>query len=207
MERARALRTGFLVAVPAVTGAVLLAHPDDPQRGGVVQGLGDVTTRWLAVHVGLLLLLPLLALWVWIALAGIRTLAARLARVAAVVFAALYSSFDALVGIGTGVLVREAVALGDPAAFALAERWWEVPAPIWVFSTLGPLSWVVAAGAAGLAHLRAGSGWIVAAPVALAGPLFGFGHPLLTGPIGMLLLAFAAVALARNPPPNGRTFP
>jgi len=203
----------LLFGVPVATGAILLLHGADPEHGRVVEQLGDRTTRWLAVHVGLLLALPLLALWLWVAVRGLGGPIARASRLALLPFAAFYSAFDALLGIGTGVLVREALAAPDvdrAGAVALAETWWEVPAPIWVFGTLGPLSWLVACGAAAVAHWRAGTGLLVAGPLALAAPFFGFGHPLITGPIAMAALVLAAVGLERRwatSPPSGASSP
>lgn len=195
------LRRLLLFGLPVALGAVLLAHPPDPEQGRVVEQLGDETTRWLGVHVGLLLALPLLGLWLWVVLEGVENAAANVARVAIVPFVALYAAFDAILGIGTGVLVREALAAQEAeraGAVALAETWWRVPAPVWVFSTLGPLSWLVACGAAAVAHFRAGSGLVVAGGLAIAAPFFGFGHPLITGPLAMLALLAIAVVLERR---------
>ncbi|MCZ2860869.1 hypothetical protein [Blastococcus sp. VKM Ac-2987] len=159
--------------------------------------LADVETRWLVVHVGLLLALPLLGLWVWLVLQGVPGRVATLSRVSAVFFVAFYTAFDALVGIASGVLVREARAL-DGAASQLAETWWAIPAPVWVFSTLGPLSWLLTAGAAAVAHMRAGSSLVVVGGLAVAAPLFAFGHPTLGGPVAMVGLIVAAAALLRH---------
>ena len=196
--RRERLRRPVLFGAPVLTAGVLLAHPPEPTAAA---DLVNVTTRWLTVHVALLFCLPLLAAAVWLLLDRIPGSAATVSRVALAGFAALYAAFDALAGIGTGVLVREAAALGAgdrEAAMAMAERWWDMPTPLWIFAVAGPLSWVIATGAAAAAHHRAGSGLVVVAGLLIAGPLFGFGNPLITGPLAMLALLTAALLVERR---------
>jgi len=189
-------RRAFLIAVPAALGILLLAHPTDPPPGEAIRSLAGEETRWLIVHVGLLIALPSLGLWIWLALDGVANRTASLARVAIVFFVAFYTAFDALVGIATGVLVRETLSLTDDGTAAqLVEEWWAIPTPVWVFSALGPLSWLVTAGAAAIAHLRAGSGSAVVGGLAVAAPLFAFGHPTVAGPLAMVALVLAAIRL------------
>jgi hypothetical protein len=193
-----AARRAVLFGTPVVTGVLLLFHPPDPTAA---MQLVDASGRWLAVHIGLLLLLPLLAVTLWLLVDGLAGPAATVSRLAVAAFAAFYAAFDALVGIGTGILVREAFlreGSEQQALAALAETWWSSPWPIRVFSIAGPLAWLIATVAAALAHQRAGSGPVVVAGLALAGPLFGFGHPYLTGQLAMAGLLVAAVALERH---------
>lgn len=83
---------------------------------------------------------------------------------------------------------------GSEGAVRLADRWMELPMPIPIISTLGPVSWSLALLAAAVAHHRHGSPRLAVLGVALAGPLFGFGHPVLAGMIGMAGLLAAAIA-------------
>jgi hypothetical protein len=188
--------------VPLLTAGVLAAHPTEPSRA---MELAAFTDPWLAVHIGLLICLPLLAITVWLLLDGIDGTAAAVSRIALPFFAAFYAAFDGLMGIATGVLVREAAAAAperQDAAIALAETWWNVPAPLWLLGVLGPLSWVVATAAAAIAHHRAGSGRLVVGALAVAGPLFAFGHPFVTGPLAMLALLTAALLITQGTEPE-----
>ena len=107
-----------------------------------------------------------------------------------------YAAFDSLVGIAAGVLSRESADLGSaaaPGAEMLVARWLEIPMPLSVISTVGTASWTLALVAAAVAHHQAGSSRLVVVGLGLAGPLFGFGHPLVFGIIGMAGLLLAAL--------------
>jgi hypothetical protein len=68
--------------------------------------LDDVSTStWLAVHYAQLALAPLLALALLYVLRPLTGIAAAVGRVAVVLWVALFSAFDAIAGIATGVLV------------------------------------------------------------------------------------------------------
>jgi hypothetical protein len=74
--------------------------------------------------------------------------------------------------------------------------------PLPIISTMGTVSWTVALIAAAVAHRRAGSSWVIVVGLGIAGPLFGFGHPLFLGVIGMGGLLAAAVAFELGRPPT-----
>ena len=189
----------LMVGAPIATGAIVAFHPPDPSTAG---DLGAQTDLYIGIHVGLLFMLPLLGLTVWWLLEEIDNRAASLARVALPFMLVFYAAFDALVGIGAGLLAREALTFGGAdatGAQALAARWMEIPFPIPIVGALGPTSWVITLGAAAVAHYRAGSAMPVVLGLALAAPLFGFGHSLISGPIAMagLLVAVIGVELRR----------
>ena len=120
-----------------------------------------------------------------------------------VAFVGLYAAFESMVGIGTGVLIVETDALSPTlreGAEALAERWWEVPMPVPLIATDAILSWVVAAGAATVAHARTRSPLPVVLGLGAATIFFALGHPGLTGVLGMagLLVAAALVVFGRG---------
>jgi hypothetical protein len=104
-----------------------------------------------------------------------------------------------------GLLAREAVTFGGPesvGAEALAARWMEIPMPIPIVSALGPLSWTIALGSAAVAHWRAGSPIVAVIGLALAAPLFGFGHAFITSPIAIAALLVATVVIERRRSPR-----
>lgn len=192
---AASARRALVLAVPLLVALVIAGHPPDP---ATATDLGAQTDRYIWLHVGLLFLLPLLGMLVWSVIDGLTGAAATTARVLLPVALVFYAAFDALIGVGGGLLAREALELSgaeEAGAFALAARWMEVPSPLPIVSTLGVVSWTAALLAAAVAHWRAGSSWIVVGGLALAGPLFGFGHPFITGLIGMGGLAAAGVAV------------
>lgn len=201
-SRARLLvRRGLLFAVPVATAAVIAGHPPDP---ATATDLGDATSRYIGIHVALLFMLPLLGIALWLLLDGISGLAATVARILIPVALVFYAAFDALVGIAAGVLSRETTAMSGAerlGAEALAARWLEIPTPLPIVSTLAVVSWTAALLAAALSHYHARSPRVAVAGLALAGPLFGFGHPYITGVIGMagLLVAALAIELNRSP--------
>jgi hypothetical protein len=164
----------------------------DPARATELQ---ELLTRWTVIHLGLLVALPLLGLQLVHTLRGHASRAADLARVAAVVAVGFYAAFESLVGLGTGVLVRLAgqVPAGQRSgALELAQRWWEVPAPIPVIFTVAIVAWVVALTAAAVAKRQANASRAVVWSLLAAGWLFAAGHPGLTGAAAMVALAASA---------------
>jgi hypothetical protein len=193
----------IVVSVALVTWAVLaLFHPEPDAPGGIYTGLHDEVGRWLFIHSAQLMLAPFVAFAMWMLLRGISSAAATVSRVAVVVWLVFFSAYDALAGIGTGVLVRQAArAAGEEqAGFASAAEflwdsrlagtasWWGVVATV---------AWPVAAVGAGIALRRAGARWSTTAATAASGliALHG-GYP---AAIGFVSLA-AAVALRQQEP-------
>lgn len=193
--RATLARRLFLFAIPVATTLVIFRHPPDP---ATATDLGHHTGLYVWIHVGLLFMLPLLGILIWTLLRGIENRAATVARALLPVALVFYAAFDSLVGIVAGLLAHEAMHISGMAsvgAAALAERWMEIPMPLPVISTIGVVSWTAVLLATAVAHRQAGSSWVVVGGLALAGPLFGFGHPFITGVIGMAGLLAATVAL------------
>jgi hypothetical protein len=191
-------RIALVAAVPLVTGVLLAWHPPDPTD---VMTLVPVLPRWLTVHLGLLVALPLLALLLLRLLGDVRSLPATVSRVAVVVATALYTAFETLLGTGTGILVG----LADPlpaelraGAVELAQRWWEVPPLVALLSALAIIAWVLAYASAAVALHRDGAAAAVVWGLLLAATVFAAGHPGITGLVAMLALAVAFVAGERD---------
>jgi hypothetical protein len=195
---APALRRWFVPAVPLVLAAVLLFHP---QGGGrIYDGVTGAAGRWLLVHVGLAVLVGLLAVAVWMLLDGMRGRAATISRVALLPFVAGFLVWEANAGIGTAVLVDYAEGLPpaerEVVAGAVQELWSNpfVGEPS-VFNAIGNLSWIVAMIAAAVAFSRAGAGRAVTALLALSS-LFVF-HAVIVGSVALVCLAAAAFLVER----------
>lgn len=165
---------------------------------------GD-TTVWVWIHVALLAALVLLAHTVRVLLVGLSGAAATVARTLLPVALVTYAAFDALVGLGTGILVERADTLGPDAA-ELVAHWWSVPGPIGLISAVAQFSWVVVLAATAVAHSRAGSsGRLVAVLTGLA-----VSFPLLhVRPVGLVPVALVVAALVlapgRRPAPSPRS--
>ena len=153
--------------------------------------LAGSTSTWIWIHVVLLGALALLAHAVRTLLADVDGAAANVARAMLPVALVSYAAFDALVGLGTGVLVDRADTLG-PDAHRLVEHWWAVPVPISIIATVAQLSWVTVLGATAIARATRGAPrHLVPVLVALAGTF-----PLLhVRPLGLLPVALLAAAL------------
>lgn len=141
---------------------------------------------------------------VYLLVRGIEGTAARVCRVALVLFVVFYGAFEVLVGIGTGILVDDinGLAASDRAAAApLVEEFNDnflIRGPIGVFTSIGSLAFITATIAAGVALRRE-----AAAPlsVAILLGLSGFlitAHPPPYGPVGLALFIAAILVFVRS---------
>ena len=97
------LRYAFLTVPPLVLAGVLLMHPND-EADTIYESVRPVVDDWIIVHVVLLLMFPLLALAAFMLLGGLTSRAATVARVALVFFAVVYTAWEVMVGLSTGIL-------------------------------------------------------------------------------------------------------
>jgi hypothetical protein len=164
------LLAGLLVfTVPLVWAVLLLFHPNP--EGDPFEAIRDVVDRWLFVHVGQLVLTPLLVLVVWRLLAGLPSRAATVSRAAAVVWAAFFTAYDSIQGIATGLLIRYADAdlAGDEQAGVARALDYLVSdsllaGNISVVGLIGNAAWLAVAIGAAVALHKAGTGkWAVIA--------------------------------------------
>ena len=108
---------------------------------------------WGTLHLLNLALFALAGLAVYLLLEDVHNFAATASRVAISVFIPLYAAFDALAGIGTGLLAQLNHQL--PAAQAavvepLIDRYWSSPT-IYALAVAGSIAWVIALLAAAVA--------------------------------------------------------
>ena len=154
-------------------------------------------------------MISLLALAIYLLVEGVDGLSASVARVGAVVFGVLYTALDAIAGVATGVLAREANALPAGEERAAIERAMEalftdslVGGEASVLAVIASLAWLVATFAAAIALRRAKVHRVAVVLIALAALLFPLGH---TPPNAQLALGcFAAGAALAEFGPRAR---
>jgi hypothetical protein len=195
----------LLVGVPLAWAVLLLFHPGG-ERETVYRNLQDEVTRMLAVHIGMLLFIPLMAVVVFLLLRGVEGTAARVSRIALVPFVVFYGAWEALQGIATAVLVNEVNGLPEieqGAKAELVQDFAEHPLvrDLGVLAIPGTLGLIVALIAAGIAlHRYAGAPQSVAVLLGLSGFLI-TAHPPPFGPTGLALFIAAVLLFVRSQSP------
>jgi hypothetical protein len=186
----------FLVGVPLLWGILLLFHPVGDE---FYPTIADHLTRWMTVHVGSMLFIPLMAGVMLLLLRGVEGTAAWVGRVAAVVFAVVYLVFEAVVGIGTGLLVDNIDGLPAGERADLVDDYIE-SSIVKVFETVGSAGWIVAAIAAAVVLSRRADGRrsvaIVLLLVLSAVPITFHVTPF--GPVGLMMFIAAILLIARD---------
>ena len=196
------LSVGLLAVftIPLVWAVLLLFHPNP--EGGPFEAIRDVVDRWLFVHIGQLVLTPLLVLVVWRLLDGLPSRAAKVSRVAAVVWAVFFTAYDSIQGIATGLLIRYAdgeLAGDEQAGVARALDYLVsdslLAGNISAIGLIGNAAWLAVALGAAVALHKAGTGkWAVVA----AGLSVIFVVHTAPAAIGLIALAIAAVLRERQ---------
>jgi hypothetical protein len=192
----------FLISVPLLWGILLLFHPGGDGTE-IYLDAQDKVTPFLVVHIGMMLFIPLIAVAVLLLLRGIEGTAARVSRIALVPFVVFYSAWEALQGIGVGILVNELnglpqaeQALRTDLAQDFAEH--VLIGPFGVFGSLGSMGLIVAAIAAGVAlYRRAGAPVSVPVLLGISGFLITV-HPPPYGPTGLAFFIAAVLLFVRS---------
>ena len=192
----------FLIGVPVLWAILLLFHP-----GGagdeIYLDAQDVVARFLVVHIGMMLFIPLMAAVVWLLLRGVEGTAAWVSRIALVFFVVFYSAWEVLQGIGVGILVNELNGLPQASQALRADVVQDFAehvliGPFSVFGTIGSLGLIVAAITAGIALYRhAGAPISVPILLAISGLLITV-HPPPYGPTGLALFIVAVLIYTRS---------
>jgi hypothetical protein len=188
----------IVLTIPLVWAVLLLFHPNP--EGGPFEAVREVVDRWLIVHIGQLVLTPLLVLVVWRLLDGFDWRAAKVSRGAAVVWAVFFTAYDSIQGIATGLLIRFAdrdLAGEEQAGLARALDYLvsdsRLAGNISAIGLIGNVAWVTVAIGAAICLHRAGTGkWAVIA--ACLSVLF----VLHTAPAGIGLVALAIAGVLRE---------
>jgi hypothetical protein len=162
--------------------------------------VGDAAGFYIFLHVVQPLLIALIAYGLWLLVEGNESRAATVVRYALVPYLILYSMFDAIAGVATGLIVQEAngMSAADQAAVQrMMDGIGEHPVLVALWIGAG-LSWLVPAVAAAIAVAQLVPRWVTAAMV-LGAVVFAVGHPLPTGPIGMALFLGGVLWLELRP--------
>jgi hypothetical protein len=189
----------FLVGVPLAWAILLLFHPGG-EADEIYQELHDKVTRWMVVHVGMMLFIPLMGAVVYVLLRGVDGTAALVSRIGLVVFVVFYGAFELLQGIGVGILVNEVNGLPSPERADVVQDFAEHPigTNLGVFGSIGGLGLIVGMIAAGVALRRHASAPLsVLVLLGISGFLIG-AHPPPYGPTGLALFIAAVVLFVRS---------
>jgi hypothetical protein len=154
------MRTGLrrlaLFGPPLLVAAFEMRHPI--AHAPIYPSVAAHMPWWLTLHVANLALFPLLGLAAWTLLKGVQNRAATFSRVAIGVFIPLYTAFDALAGVATGVLARSVSQMPPAqriAAEPLLDAYWadgnSGNGVIYRLAAVSSIAWVVAMLAAAVA--------------------------------------------------------
>ena len=192
--------TALLFGVPLAFSVLLWFHP----MVSDYEGLRDVTTRFQVVHVAMVLVLPLLAVGMYVLLGGLQGRAAAVARVALIPFVVFYVPYVAFEGIALGVLGQELNGLPaaerDAVAPALVEDFARNPilGEPGVFWAVGSAAWIIAIVATVLAFRRAGAPLTLQVLLGTSALIGAHAPPL--APIGLVCFAAAGWMVLRARP-------
>ena len=176
-----------------VRRAVLFGGPLGYIVLGLVHPMGDLEVGdpagfYIFLHLVQPFLIALIAIGLWLLVDGLESTAARVVRYSLVASLIVYSMFDAVAGVATGLIVQEANGM-SAADQAAVQRMMDgigehgVLVALWIGAGV---SWLIPAVAAALAVSGRVPRWVTAAMV-LGAILFAVGHPIPPGPIGMAL--------------------
>ena len=176
-----------------VRRAVLFGGPLGYIVLGLVHPMGDLEVGdpagfYIFLHLVQPFLIALIAIGLWLLVDGLESTAARVVRYSLVAYLIVYSMFDAVAGVATGLIVQEANGM-SAADQAAVQRMMDgigehgVLVALWIGAGV---SWLIPAVAAALAVSGRVPRWVTAAMV-LGAILFAVGHPIPPGPIGMAL--------------------
>lgn len=155
-----------LLGTPLTLALLETFHPRSSGQMPAFDSLLPRADWWLTLHLLQLPLFGLIALAVYLLVNGLRGPAATISRTAIALFLVFFSAYDAIAGITTGILLRDARGLTADQQDVIRqaiERLLSSPftgnvsaAVIAVFA-LGALGWIVAVIAAAVALDRAGA--------------------------------------------------
>ncbi len=197
------VRRSVILGAPLVVGVLDLTHPTFTKEVGIYHGVLAHLNWWIILHLVQIPLFALLGLAAYLLLDGVSTPAVRVSRCALALFLVVYPAFDTLIGVGTGILVKNAAPLpaSEQATIATAiDAYWRSPIAF-VVATIGANAWGVGVLFAALALARPRWGHVpllfatlVALIVGFARPALGYATPAWWAAILVASVAFAVAA-------------
>jgi hypothetical protein len=173
-----------------------------------IQHLTNIEGRWLAAHMGGVALFPLIGTTIWWMLPP-REILSSISRVALIVYVPLYIAVDAVLGIGSSIIIhyREGLAPSDRAGVDGAiEALFFAPSAIDWFDRGASIALQIGVLAAALALWRV-CGWRVSVPLASAGYALAQSHFPPYGAIAGLALGIAVWQYLALTPRDGEPAP
>src|SRR5215210_1327209 len=194
------LRRFVLLGTPLVLAVLMLFHssPYSDLAGELV----PIADWWLAIHTIQFVLFAFMGAAVWLLTDGLRGISAIVSRVAAVVFAIFYDIGDAVAGISTGILARNAAGLsgGEQSALVRAMEVLFQSSTKNLFFAIGIYAWILALVAAVVALFWAGAPRVPLFLLTLPVYFIGFDHAFPFGSLtfGTFFLAALWLELGRR---------
>jgi hypothetical protein len=167
-------------------------HLHDAGLDEWIQHLTNIRGRWLAAHLGGVALFPLIGMTIWWMLPP-RRIVSNISKAALVVYMPLYIAVDAVLGIGSSILVEYRRGLdgsAKPGADGAIEALFFAPSAIDWLDQGASIAFEFAAVTAALALWR-DYGWRVSVPLAAAGYVLAQSHFPPYGAIAGILLGIA----------------
>jgi hypothetical protein len=187
------LRRFVLLGAPLVLTVLMLFHPSP--YSDLADEMVPIADWWLALHTIQFVLFAFVGVAVWMLTDGLREILVVVSRTAAVIFAIFYDIGDAVAGISTGILARNAAGLpaGEQAAFVGAMEVLFQSSTKNLSFAIGIFAWAVALIAAAVALFWADAPRVPLFLLALPVYFIGFDHAF---PFGSLTFGtFFLVAL------------
>ena len=187
------LRRLVLLGTPLALLGLEITHPVFSS----MEELIPIADRWLVVHVIQIPLFGLLAVAVYLMVAGLRGQAATISRLAMWVFIVFYIALDAISGVATGIQLRYASGLdADQQSIIVQAVDLQFDDPITnAIGVVGTIGWLVGVVAAATALHRAGAPRLSVVLLVPAALIFSLNHEPPLGPIAFGCFFLAAVWL------------
>ncbi len=192
------IRRVLLLAPPLALAALSAVHPAPEVAPEAVM---EIATWFAAFHLIQLVLVGLVAISVLLLAEGYGVASSWTTRLGVGVFVVVFSAYDSIAGVATGLAMRTA---RDLSAAQQAGVWatvedWPAFAPVpFGLNVVATVAWLIALVGISLAARRSGAGraeWIL---VALAGVALLGGHPYPAGTVAFASLFAAACVHVRS---------
>jgi hypothetical protein len=203
------LRRSILLGTPLVLGGVTIFHPIDfgAEPYSIVAGN---PTWWTILHLLQLPLFALLALAVLLLTWNMPGRTPVISRIALGFFVIFYTALDAVTGIASGIIVRNARHLPAEEQVIIEPLVSDLflgGGPYTFIPLFAILGWAIAAGAAAHALSKAGAARLPVVLLYVAAISFGITHEPPFGPIGLAAFVVAVAMLEFAPTRFWRTCP